>query len=70
MVSFLPYHYQIFSWVALSLNPTYHFLSLLYAKTQKTLCALAPLRLCAKHIHIFDQQRQFFYFISNTLLIN
>jgi hypothetical protein len=44
MVSFLPYHYQIFSWVALSLNPTYHFLSLLDAKTQKTLCVFAPLR--------------------------
>jgi hypothetical protein len=44
MVSFLPYHYQIFSWVALALNPTYHFLTLLYAKTQKTLCVFARLR--------------------------
>lgn len=44
MVSFLPYHYQIFSWVARSLNPTYHFLTLLDAKTQKTLCSFVSLR--------------------------
>jgi uncharacterized membrane protein len=70
MVSFLPYHYQIFSWVALLLNPTYHFLSLLYAKTQKTLCALASLRLCAKqNSTIFNLIRQHQVMVFWVLLV-